>query len=170
MERQHLHEPLQVGKIDAVSGQQGLLVALTGAAERAEERVAGGRQQPGIDPFFRNLVEIASRAFNGCPARLPSGEETAVIGWADDLVEVFEYEEKLCQFVQSLVIVSKFRPVPMLGEHLVAEAVDGRDRQFGKVSSVAHLAGGRGQPVAHLEGGFVRKGTKDDLPGLGLAQ
>ena len=56
------------------------------------------------------------------------------------------------------------------GEHPVAEAVDGRGRQLGEVALVSHLAGRRGQPVAHLEGGLLREGAEHDLPRLGLLQ
>ena len=79
-------------------------------------------------------------------------------------VEVFVDEEKLRQFVQRFVVVPKFRPMTVLGQYLVAEAVDGRDRQFGKVAGVLHFAGRRSQSVTHLEGGLLGEVCKAQFP------
>ena len=153
-----------MGEIHPVGDQQGLLVALVRNADGPEERVAGGRQPARIDELFRNLVEVAARAFDGGPARLPASEEQVVVGRPDDLVEVFEDEEKLRQLVQRFVVVPELRPVPVPGEYPVAEAVDSRDSQLGKVALVSHFSSRRGQPVAHLEGGLLGERAKRDLP------
>ena len=123
-----------------------------------------------IDQLFRDLIEVAACSFNGCPARFPAREKQVVVGRADDLVEVFVDEEKLRQFVQRFVVVPKFCPMTVLGQYLVAEAVDGRDRQFGKVAGVLHFAGRRSQSVTHLEGGLLGEGAKHNFLWLGLVQ
>ena len=161
---------LKVGEVHPVGVQHGLFVAFAGSADGFEERIAGGRQPAGIDELFRDLVEVAARALDGGPARLPAVEKQAVLGRADDLVEVIEDEEELGQLVQRLVAVSERRPVPMPGEHPVAEAVDGGDRQLGEVAGMTDLAGRRGQPVAHLEGGLPGEGAEHDVLRLGPSQ
>ena len=60
--------------------------------------------------------------------------------------------------------------MPVPGEHLVAESVNGRDRQLGKVAFVSHFAGCRGQTVAHLERRLLGERAKHDLPWPGLVQ
>ena len=161
---------LKVGEVHPVGVQHGLFVAFASGADSFEERIAGGRQPAGIDELFRDLVEVAARALDGGPARLPAVEKQAVFGRADDLVEVIEDEEELGQIVQRFVAVSERCPVPMPGEHPVAEAVDGRDRQLGEVAGMTDLAGRRGQPVAHLEGGLPGEGAEHDVLRLGLSQ
>ena len=168
--QQVVHLPLQVGEVNTVGVQQGLFVASAGAADGTKERVVGSRQPGRIDQLFRDLVEVAACPFNGGPPSPPAGEEPVVVVRADNLVEVFEDEEKLCQLVQRFVVVSKFRSVPVSGEHPVAEPVDGGDRQFGEVASMVHLASRRGQSVAHLESGLLREGAKHDFASLGLTE
>ena len=82
-----------MGEVHPVGVQQGLLVALIRGADGRDERVAGGHQSARVDQLFRDLVEVATRTFDGGPARLPAIEEQLVVGRSDDLVEVFEDEE-----------------------------------------------------------------------------
>ena len=81
-----------MSEVHPVGVQQGLLVALIPSADGRDERVAGGHQSARIDQLFRDLVEVATRTFDGGPARLPAIDEQLVVGRSDDLVEVFEDE------------------------------------------------------------------------------
>ena len=60
--------------------------------------------------------------------------------------------------------------MPVPGEHAVAESVNGRDCQLGKVAAVSHFTGCRGQAVAHLERRLLGERAKHDLPWPGLSQ
>ena len=165
-----VHEPLKMGEVHPVGVQQCLLVALASGADGSKERIAASHQPAGVDELFRDLVEVAARALDGCPARPPAVEEQAIVRRSYDLVKVLEEEEELRQIVQRFVAGPERRPVPVTGEHLVAEAVNGRDRQLGEVSRITHLAGRCSQPVAHLEGGLPGEGAEHDLPWPGPFQ
>jgi hypothetical protein len=66
--------------------------------------------------------------------------------------------------------VPEFGAVAVLREDPVAEAVDRGHCQLREVTRVSDLAGGRGQAVAHLEGGLLGESAQHELSGLRLLQ
>jgi hypothetical protein len=131
---------LKVCKVDPVGFGERLLVGLVGPAHPREEGIVGVHELRGVHQLLSDLVEIPSFAFDRTPAGRPPPEEEVVLRRADDPVEVLEDEKKLCQFIERVVVMAKRRAVAVLRKDAVAQAVDGRDGEFGEVAGVFHLA------------------------------
>jgi hypothetical protein len=157
-------------EVGSVGVEKCALVSAIGIAYCDEEGVGGPDELCGIDEFFRNLVDVATRPFDGCPAGLPAQQEEVVVGRSDNLVEVLEDEQELGKFIKRVEAVPELGPMAVLREHPVAEAVDRGHGQFGEVARIADLARAGGQPVSHLEGGLLGEGAEHKLPGLRLLQ
>ncbi len=108
----------------------GLLFGRTIGDVRDQEGVARSDEAVRIYQFFRDLVEVSARSFDGGPAGLPMPEVAISRGRADDFVEVLEQEQKLRQFVQGLVIMAEWGMVAILHQDSVAETVNRRHSEI----------------------------------------
>lgn len=160
---------LEVGEVNAVLFRQGIGVGQVGGADGVKELVGGVGEPARVNEFFRNLVEVIASAFDGRPFGAPTLKESATGSFANDGVEIVEQEEELGEFVEGLVVTSERRAVTMLGEKLVAQAVDGGDAKCREVPVVAGLLSRRRDTVAELERGFFRERANDELTGPGEA-
>src|SRR5713226_10539549 len=109
-----------MGKIGAVVGEEGYFVDPVGSSDTLQERIGRGCNTFRVDPLLCNLVEIATRALDGSPARFPASQVEAVLPCADDVVEVLENKQQLRQFIESLKVISQRRAMTMLRKNVVA--------------------------------------------------
>ena len=77
-------------------------------------------------------------------------------------------EQLLGEVVERVVAREQPRPVPVLEQEAVADAVDRPDEQVGEIALVPHLLRVQGDPVAQLVGGLLGERADEDLGWLRL--
>src|SRR5438067_5443858 len=128
--KETVDEPLQVGEVDSIAGEECLLVASIGVSDRRQKSIRRTLQTLDIDELLGNLVEVMTRSLDGGPPGLPLPEVKIVLRRADNLGEVLEKKQELGQVVQSFITVAERRPVAVSRQHAVTETVNRRSGQF----------------------------------------